>query len=252
MAEYLIKAETLTSIADAIRSKTGKTDRLTPNEMASGVNDVHEAGKKTEYDAFWDACQGNGERTHYTYGFAGNGWTDENFKPKYDIKPQNNANGIFRDSRIVNLKQCMESCGVEFDLSGVTSLSEGFASCINLKILPKLDGSKLLGTTNVLYGCTALETIEELKTSEQTKFNGTFYNCKSLTHMIMTGVIGQNGLDLHWSTKLDKESLLSIINVLQDKTSVGGTWTVTLGTTNLNKLTDAEKAIATQKGWTLA
>ena len=249
MAEYLIKAETLTSIADAIRSKTGKTDRLTPNEMASGVNDVHEAGKKTEYDAFWDACQGNGERTHYTYGFAGNGWTDENFKPKYDIKPQNNANGLFRNTRIVNLKQCIESCGVELDLSGVTSFVDGFRQNYNLKVLPKLDCSKLAGLTDVFTDATALETIEELKVSETTAYNSTFYNCNSLTHMIMTGVIAKN-IDLHWSTKLTHESLMSIINVLQTKTS--GTWTVTLGTTNLNKLTDAEKAIATQKGWTLA
>jgi hypothetical protein len=43
---------------------------------------------------------------------------------------------------------------------------------------------------------------------------------------------------------------MSIINALQKKTS--GTWTVTLGTTNLNKLDTNEKAIATDKGWTLA
>ena len=41
-----------------------------------------------------------------------------------------------------------------------------------------------------------------------------------------------------------------IINALMTNTS--GTKTLTLGTDNLDKLSDAEKAIATERGWTLA
>lgn len=37
MANYLIKGENLTSIANAIRSKTNKTDKLYPNEMAAEI-----------------------------------------------------------------------------------------------------------------------------------------------------------------------------------------------------------------------
>ena len=40
---------------------------------------------------------------------------------------------------------------------------------------------------------------------------------------------------------------MSIINALKS----GVTQTLTLGTDNLAKLTDTEKAIATEKGWTL-
>lgn len=40
MAEYLIQEETLTDIADAIRTKTGSTDTLTPEEMASTLNNI--------------------------------------------------------------------------------------------------------------------------------------------------------------------------------------------------------------------
>ena len=50
------------------------------------------------------------------------------------------------------------------------------------------------------------------------------------------------------SNKLTHDSLMSIINNLA---TVSTTQTLTLGSTNLNKLTDDEKAIATNKGWTL-
>ena len=50
------------------------------------------------------------------------------------------------------------------------------------------------------------------------------------------------------SNKLTHNSLMSIINNLAE---VSTTKTLTLGSTNLNKLTADEKAIATNKGWTL-
>lgn len=98
--------------------------------------------------------------------------------------------------------------------------------------------------------CYVLHTVSKIGVAESTTFISTFTNCIELRNLTIDGVIGQNGFDVHWSTKLTHDSLMSIINALQTKTS--GTWTVKLGTTNLAKLTDAEKAIATQKGWTLA
>jgi hypothetical protein len=80
-----------------------------------------------------------------------------------------------------------------------------------------------------------------------------FQNGGMMTSVIFTedSVIAAN-IDLHWSTKLTYESLMSIINALKDFSGTGGTRTCTLGEANLAKLTDAEKAIATEKGWTLA
>lgn len=50
-------------------------------------------------------------------------------------------------------------------------------------------------------------------------------------------------------TKLTHDSLMNVINGLQTVTT---TQKLTLGAENLAKLTDAEKKIATDKGWTLA
>lgn len=48
---------------------------------------VYEAGKKAEYDAFWDSYQNNGNRKNYRGAF-GVGFTPETFKPKYPIIPR--------------------------------------------------------------------------------------------------------------------------------------------------------------------
>lgn len=220
--------------------------------VAENIPKVYEAGQQSEYDRFWDAFQYHGNTNYYAYAFAGYGWQDKNFKPKYDIKPAV-ARGMFRETRIIDLKKCLESCGAELDLSGATTVADLLCYCGYLTTVPKINISSAGSSTGQLFASSAkLQTIEELTISETVTFvNSSFSGCTALTRLILAGTLATNGLDLHWSTLLDRESLLSILNVLQDKSSAGGTWAVTLGPENLAKLTDAEKAIATQKGWTL-
>lgn len=54
--------------------------------------------------------------------------------------------------------------------------------------------------------------------------------------------------DLSPCIKLTHDSLMNVLNSIQTVTT---TQTLTLGSTNLAKLTDDEKKIATDKGWTL-
>ena len=58
-------------------------------------------------------------------------------------------------------------------------------------------------------------------------------------------------LDLSQCVNLTHDSLMNVINGLEDRTGQDAL-TLTLGTTNKDKLTDEEKAIATAKNWTLA
>ena len=60
-------------------------------------------------------------------------------------------------------------------------------------------------------------------------------------------------LDISHLTQLDHSSLLVIINGLYDYVAAGssGTRYIKLGATNLAKLSDEDKAIATNKGWTI-
>ena len=107
---------------------------------------------------------------------------------------------------------------------------------------------------NCFNGCSALVTIGfPIKCTVDTSLNNIFYSCRELVNVTFDGEIGQN-IVLTYSTKLSHDSLMSLINTLYDFKSAGSTTTrtATLGSTNLAKLSDTEKAIATQKGWTLA
>lgn len=66
---------------------------------------------------------------------------------------------------------------------------------------------------------------------------------------IKDGALPGIAMDFSDSTILTHESLINIINAIPTVTS---TKKLTLGSTNLAKLTDEEKTIATDKGWTLA
>ena len=81
-----------------------------------------------------------------------------------------------------------------------------------------------------------------------------FNGCKVLTDLNMNGAILPK-IDLtNWGldtcTALTVDSLVSVINALPQLDS-GTSYTCTIGSTNLAKLTDEQKAIATNKGWTL-
>lgn len=140
--------------------------------------------------------------------------------------------------------------------------------------LKGLDTSNGTNFGNMFYNCTSLTTVPQLNTSRGTNFYEMFENCRSLTtieltsfisssyifnscqaleNLTVTGTITVNNdyLNLSYSTKLTVESLMSVINALSDNT--GGTkYTVTLGETNLAKLTDEQKQIAIDKNYTLA
>lgn len=207
-----------------------------------------EDGAKSEYDRFWDNFQQNGTRTAYGYAFRA--WTEELFKPKYDITPAGYITGVFNTANIPDLKGILESRGVKLDTSKCTALLQWFQDS-SVKYIPEIDARKS-GNNNYLFYTSSIITIDKLICSEATHFSSTTFNAKNLESVIIEGTIGVNGFNVSYSPKLSYESLMSIINSLKDFSGTGETRTCTLGATNLAKLTDAEKAIATEKGWTLA
>jgi hypothetical protein len=106
---------------------------------------------------------------------------------------------------------------------------------------------------NTFRSATKLETIEKiiLKEDGTQTFANAFTNAKALKNITFEGVIGQN-IDFKDCTLLTHESLMSIINALQRYDGDGNTHTVTLGQSNISKLSEQEIAFVTQKGWTIA
>lgn len=192
-------------------------------------DEVYDAGKQAEYDAFWDTYQSYGKPKKYTSVFRGYGWTDDIYNPKYPIvcdPNQGAANAI----------------DALFAYSGITDTK------VPITYTPNIATT----AASVFYLATSLVTIRKLVINERVSFSGWFGSCAALENITIEGTIGKNGFDVRWSTKLTHDSLMSIINALKDYSGSTSTYTLTLGTTNLGKLTDGEKAIATEKGWTLA
>ena len=134
------------------------------------------------------------------------------------------------------------------DTSNGTNFYGMFRGCTNLTTIPSLDSSNVTNFTSMFYNCTNLKSVPLLDTSNGTNFDSMFYNCTNLTDL--GGFKGLKAvLNLTFSKKLTHESLINVINNLAE---VDTNPTLLLGSENLAKLTDDEKAIAINKGWILA
>ena len=106
---------------------------------------------------------------------------------------------------------------------------------------------------SMFYRCTSLTSVPLLDATSLTDADNMFgYDYFPLNKFTDFGGLTnlKVNLDLTPCPKLTHDSLMNVINEAADVTA--SPKTLTLGSTNLNKLTDNEKAIATNKGWTLA
>ena len=134
------------------------------------------------------------------------------------------------------------------DTSNGTNFHYLFYNCTNLTSIPLLDTSNGTNFTSMFDRCTNLTTIPLLDTSKGITFSYMFRDCTNLTDL--GGFKGLKAvLDLTFSKKLTHKSLINVINNLA---KVDTNPTLLLGSENLAKLTDDEKAIAINKGWILA
>ena len=269
--------EKLTAIADAIRSARGaaSTEKYSIDEMPEkiseavdsafdggwfdghrqGINEGIDAGKKSQYDEFWDNFQENGNRTNYTDAFRAGGWNSKTLKPKYDMQPTT-ADGMFYflgwhegDSYgSFDLKAHLESIGTKLDFSQSTSMNYCFqnSKITRLGVIDVSNAGTLTGTfMNMYWG----SSIEKIIVSENNTFSYLFNHCYA-SHIVFEGTIA-NSLSIP-QADLDNESLESIIDCLKNIKETGTTLTLTLSASSKSKLTDAQKGVITQKGWTLA
>ena len=138
------------------------------------------------------------------------------------------------------------------DLSNGTDFDQAWNDCTSLTSFPALD---LHNGTNFRYAwrnCNALTSIGQLDLSSGTNFYSTWANCQSLTTLGGFGTI-KASIELYNSTNLTVESIMNVITQAADLNELGiAGKTMNFGGTNLNKLTDEQKAVATNKGWTLS
>ncbi len=189
--------------------------------IAENEQKVYDAGKKDEYDAFWDIVQEKGKRKNYQTSFAGYTWNDENFKPKYNIIPIGNMNNMFFETQITDLVKILEDCGIIFDTSNGTTFNYfmAYSKITNAPIIDSRNTTITKPFTNFCYAAKALKSIKLiLKDDGSQSFEKSyaFFNCLELENFIIEGTIGQDGFNVQYSTKLSKASILSILRALKD------------------------------------
>lgn len=137
-----------------------------------------------------------------------------------------------------------------FDTSKVKDWGGVFCNCKSLTEFPDyIDTSSMQVLWDTFYGCTSMTKVAEIDCTNLTTWINVFTNSSQITDMGGFKNVSIS-IDLSPCSKLTVESLINVINKAADVTS--SPKTLTLGSTNLAKLTDEQKAVATSKGWTLA
>ena len=186
-------------------------------------DEVFEAGKKSEYDRFWDTYQQNGERTAYQNAFSGVGWTIETFKPKYSLIVKGTAENMFANSlNGVDLEQHLSELGLTLDTSGVTS-TYGFRNfCYNgsPSVLPVIDTRGASHISNLLYFTDNLVTVRKviLKDDGSQTFTSAFIYNYALENISFEGTFG-NDVSFEGCSRLTEESIRDIVNHLSTTAS---------------------------------
>ncbi len=188
----------------------------------------------------------------------------------------------FDTSKATNMNSMFSNCKLlksfdlnNFDTSNVTKMNSMFSGNERIKELnlSNFDISAVTDISGMFISCEGLQTLDlsnfDMKNIKS--MSNFFYKCYSLTNFKSFINLGkgytQNSnnyssykLDLTYSTLLNHESLMSIINNLYDlnltyDVANGGTLytqQLMIGATNLAKLTVEEIAIATSKGWNIS
>lgn len=238
------------------------SDKLTC--VAENVRKVFEAGKKMQYDEFWDEYQNGGKRTNYSNAFGGTSWTQGLLEQiKYPVKfiaetatHQCFTKGIFQylnwgGTTPVDMTDILS----KFDFSDCQRTAMTFSNAYVKNVTLDLGNCD---SVDRMFNCADAggRTCENvtLKVSSKCKnYNQAFHYCSGLTEIRFTdgSEIAAN-ISFQQSTKLTNASITSIINALSKNTSG---LTVTLSKTAVNNAFSDDEwnaLVSTKQNWTIS
>ena len=135
--------------------------------------------------------------------------------------------------------------------NAVTNMSFMFNNCYSLTAIPQMDTLAVTDMGGMFQNCYSLTAVPQLDTSAVTNMRNMFSSCYSLTSIALDNTVtGWAGYAISLSNcSLGHAAIVAFFNSLPTITSAKA---ITLtGNPGVSELTDAEKAIATGKGWTL-
>lgn len=213
---------------------------MTPAEMGDAISRAlsfqSDLAAAAERDRFWDDIQDHGKRTRYDYAFRF--WGGEYIHPKYKLIPGCGAQdikGMFQmnqgireiESQYFDFSGIYTTLGSSASTDGVYALFNGCSALEHMQDIG-IPATSYYGTW---AGCTSLHTIEIVRCAANSYFNSAFTNCSALQNVTFQGILGQNGLDLHWSAALSYDSLCSVLHCLSSSAS-GKSVTLSLAAVN--------------------
>ena len=162
---------------------------------------------------------------------------------------------LFNTSKIENFEKAFSNCEQletipAFDMSNANNTNGMLYRCNRLKTVPSLNTINVTNMGDMFAWNNILESVGRLNADSVTNIKNVFYFCPKLTNI---GGFTNLAIDLDLSSNslLTVDSLMNVINEAKDLSETG-TATLTLGSTNIEKLTEEQIAIASSKGWTLA
>lgn len=194
--------------------------------------------------------------------------------PEFDISGYNNLtclfgavsnNGyraIFNRGGTPPLLDTSEARYINFMFAG-SSLSSDDLSYNNMIAVPLYDFRKVNNARGLFFKCKQLKEIPAFNfySISSTTYNFSYANSQSTDDWLRgcSNLERIHIVDIHYNfnisqaevTKLDREALVEIIGNLRDMTGSTAK-TLTMGATNLAKLTEDDIAVATDKNWTVA
>lgn len=183
-----------------------------------GYADGFDAGKKAEYDAFWDAFQNYGNRNRYDHAFFQ--WGGEAVHPKYKVVPTNALalSQTFGESKLKKV----EAAYFDFRNKPIGTYNQQsnyytFNACNRLEEIEDIGMCDTFNYYSTFANCRELHTISVMRVAEDTTFINPFKGSPNLKNITIDGVIGQNGFDVSECTELSADSIRSIITHLVGK-----------------------------------
>lgn len=212
---------------------------------------VYEAGKKAEHDKFWDTLQDNGNRTNYNSAFAAPYWTEELFKPKYDMICTA-CNRIFENCKVVDIEQALKNAGVKLDTSQSGYMNGICTYNYTVEVMPELSFEGVSSIDACFHSAKKLKTIRKMilkSDGSQTINQHIFNHCESLENIVIEGVLGVT-VHFNYSPNLSRASIESIVSSLSD--TVTGQRITFMNAAKTKAFTDSEWSalIATKPNWT--
>lgn len=221
MAEYLIQSETLTSIADAIRTKTGGTGTLSPSQMASEIEGISASGENHDMEDALIVKTVSGDYRNDrvtsigTYAF---GYCSSLVSVDFPVVTSISNQAFYMCRSLTNISfpmaksigtQAFGYCSVlaSIDFPAATYIGNvAFGSCskltsVNLPVATSISNGAFAGCSALtsinlpaakIIGSSAFSSCRNLSTAsfpalQTISSTSTFYNCYNLSQIYLTG-----------------------------------------------------------------